>query len=256
MPENTLPAFLKAVELGVTTLEMDVVISKDAAIVVSHEPWMSYVICSHPDGKPVLKKEAKKLNLYHMDYALISQFDCGMRLHPKFPDQQKLPAVKPTLKMIVRAVDKFSKDKRIQAPFFNIEIKSDPSGYDLYHPQPKQFTRMVVDEIRRLDIEAKTILQSFDRNVLEELYKIENRKFRISYLVEHGKNINKNLDRISFIPDIYSPKYKLLSAETIQQCHAKNIQVIPWTVNDVEEMMELKAWGCDGGITDYPDKML
>src|SRR5688572_19393487 len=90
MPENTIPAFLKAVELGVSTIEMDVVVSMDGQIVVSHEPWMSDVICTRPDGQPVSKKEAKSFNFYQMKYAQIQSFDCGMRLDPEFPNQQKI----------------------------------------------------------------------------------------------------------------------------------------------------------------------
>src|SRR5687768_1389342 len=77
MPENTMPAFLRAVELGVSTIQMDVVISMDGQLVISHEPWMSPVICSHPDGRPVSKKEARSLNIYQMKYADIQKFDCG-----------------------------------------------------------------------------------------------------------------------------------------------------------------------------------
>lgn len=253
MPENTVPAFLKAVELGVTTLEMDVVISADKQIVISHEPWMSHVICSHPKGGFVTKKEAKSLNLYLMNYEEIQTFDCGMRVHPDFPHQQKLYAIKPTLKMVVRSVERFAADKQYTQPLYNIEIKSGPKGYDVFTPKPAVFVDMVVNEVRRLGIESQTTLQSFDVNVLEALFKTSSRQFRIAYLVEKGKNIQKNLTALSFKPDIYSPSYKLVDEKTVKDAHDAGIKIIPWTVNTKEEMKRLISMNVDGIISDYPD---
>ncbi len=250
MPENTVPAFLKAVELGVNTLELDVVISADKEVVVSHEPWMSHIICSHPDGTPVKKKEKATLNLYHMKYAEIQQFDCGMRGNPKFPQQEKIKAVKPTLNIVVKSSDKLAKDKGFAAPHYNIEIKSEEKEYGIYQPQPKEFVRLAVDAIRKLGIEERTIIQSFDVNVLELLNKEEKRKFSISYLVSSGKKLNTAMKKISFTPQILSPRYQLVSKQMVEDCHAEGIKIIPWTVNDQKVLDQLKGWRCDGGITD------
>lgn len=256
MPENTMPAFLKAVELGVTTLEMDLVVSSDGQLVVSHEPWMSPVICSHPDGKPVTKAEAKGINLYKMKYEEIQSYECGLRLHPGYPNQQKIKAVKPTLKMVVRSVERFASENKYNQPLYNLEIKSAAKGYDIYTPKPSVFVGMVVEEIRRLGIEDDVTLQSFDINVLEELNKVSGRRFDIAYLVEKGKKLQKNLGKLTFKPDIYSPHYKLLSEVVIKQLHDAEITVIPWTVNTKQEIDQLILWGVDGVITDYPDLVL
>ena len=256
MPENTMPAFLKAVELGVTTLEMDIVISADQQIVVSHEPYMSHIICAHPDGRPVKRSEAKKLNLYKMKYADIQSYDCGLRVHPKFPDQQKVKAIKPTLKIVVKSVERFAADNKYTQPAYNIEIKSHPKGYNLFTPEPAQFVDLVVTEIRRLGIESRTTLQSFDRLVLEELNKVEQRKFRIAYLVERGKKLQKNLAKLSFKPDIYSPNFRVLTEASFKQAHDLGLKVIPWTINDIGMMERMIGWGIDGIITDYPDLLI
>ncbi len=255
MPENTLPAFIKAVELGVTTLEMDVVISGDGQVVVSHEPWMSHEICLHPDGRPVKKSEEKGLNLYNMSYSDIQTYDCGMKVHLRFKDQEKMKAVKPTLAMVVDSVRKFVAAGNLKQPRYNIEIKSVPSEYTIYQPVPVKFVEMVVAEIQRLGIEEITTIQSFDINVLEELNKRTDHKYTIAYLLEKGKNLNTNLGKLTFKPDIYSPRYTLVSEATVAACHQQGIRIIPWTINDKENMDRLKAWGCDGGITDFPDKV-
>ncbi len=253
MPENSMPGFLKAVELGVTTLEMDVVISKDGQIVVSHEPWMSSIICSHPDGTPVVKSEEKSLNLYQMNYDEIQSFDGGSRGNPNFPSQVQVRTVKPTLKMVFRSVEIFAAENKYRQPRYNIEIKSDPKGYNIYNPEPKEFVAKVLSDINRLGMANRVTLQSFDVNVLEELHKISPREFYISYLVEKGKNLKKNLQKLSFMPEIYSPDYKTLTETMIKQAHALGIKVIPWTVNTKEEIEQLISWGVDGIITDYPD---
>jgi len=250
MPENTVPAFLTAIELRVNTLEMDVVISADREIVVSHEPWMSHVICSHPDGRPVKKSEKTALNIYRMNYVDIQQFDCGMRIHKKFPEQQKLKAVKPTLKIVVRSSEKFAKEKGYAIPHYNIEIKSEKKDYNKFQPEPQVFVRMVVDEIRRLGVEERTIIQSFDVNVLELLNKEEKRKFAISYLVSSGRKLSTSLKKLTFTPEVFSPNYPIASEQMVKDCHALGIKFIPWTINDQKAMDKLKGWGCDGGITD------
>lgn len=255
MPENTLPAFIKAVELGVTTLEMDVVISGDGQIVVSHEPWISHEICLHPDGSPVKKSEGKALNFYKMNYATIATYDCGMRQHPRFKEQEKIKAVKPTLEMVIEAVRKFVADSHYKQPNYNIEIKSVPTQYNIYQPGPEEFVELVVAEIKRLGIEEITTIQSFDINVLEVLNKRPDHKYSIAYLVEKGNDLKKNIEKLTFKPDIYSPRYKLIKEESVRACHEKGIRIIPWTVNDKKDMDQLKGWGCDGGITDYPDKV-
>jgi len=253
MPENTLPGFIKAVELGVTTLEMDVVISADSQVVVSHEPWMSSEICTRPGGIVIEKAEEKTLNLYKMDYPQIQGYDCGMKVNAKFPNQQKIPAVKPTLKMVVRMIRSFAEDNKYAQPRYNIEIKSDPKAYNEYQPEPAKFVDLVVTEIKRLGIENITTIQSFDVKVLEELNKREGHKYAIAYLVEKGKKLKKNLDKLTFKPDIYSPLYTLVTETTVTECHTQGIKIIPWTINSIVDLDRLKVWGVDGGITDFPD---
>lgn len=255
MPENTVPAFLKATELGVTSIELDIVVNAERKLIVSHEPWMSEKTCSHPDGNPVLKNEASGINIFKMSYSEIQKYDCGKRFHEDFPDQQKMQAVKPTLTMAVKAVEKFAQDNHYNTPNFTIEIKSEPPHYDIFYPTPSVYAGLVVGEIRRLGIEASCTLQSFDVNILEKLNLVSDRKYKIAYLVSKGKNAEKNLDKLSFKPDIYCPKYKLVNQSMIDYCHKKNIRVIPWTVNDKVTFDKLVSMGVDGIITDYPDRI-
>lgn len=89
MPENTIPAMLHAVGMGVTTLEMDISFSKDKKALLSHEPFFNHEITTKPDGSFIDEKDEKKYNLYQMSYDSIKKYDVGMKPHPRFPQQQK-----------------------------------------------------------------------------------------------------------------------------------------------------------------------
>ena len=265
MPENTIPAFLKALDLGVTTLELDVVISKDRQVVVSHEPYFNSAFSIGPDGKPVGKSEEKSLNLYQMDYADIKRYDVGSNGNPAYPEQQKLKAYKPLLSEVIEQAEAYRKSKNLPVFSYNIELKSDPSEYNTSQPEPAAFCDLVQSIIAkqlppdRVNPDRVTI-QSFDFAVLKQWKQgAEAGNYptvRLAALVENLRSPEKNLEELGFKPDIYSPYYKLLSQDKIARLHEQSIRVIPWTVNQRDDMVRLKAWGVDGLITDYPDRAL
>ena len=90
MPENTIPAMLNGLALGVTTLEMDAVITKDKQVILSHEPFFNHEITTTPGGGFIEEKDEKKYNVYSMSYAETQQYDVGLKPHPRFPRQQKI----------------------------------------------------------------------------------------------------------------------------------------------------------------------
>ncbi len=104
-PENTIPAFLLSLDSGVTTVELDVAVTADGQLVVSHEPWMSASICSDPSGKAFDQKTEMKNNIYHMTYEQVKQWDCGSKGNPNFPQQLKMSATKPLLSDVIVAVE-------------------------------------------------------------------------------------------------------------------------------------------------------
>ena len=142
-PENTIPAFLLALDSGVTTLELDVVITKDKQVVVSHEPWMSPSMCLDPSGKTIAAKDEKKFNIYQMTYAEVKEFDCGSKGNEKFPEQQKMNTVKPLLSDVIIAVDVHTKNYTQYEVDYNIEIKSSPEGDGKFHPSIDEYSDIV-----------------------------------------------------------------------------------------------------------------
>lgn len=252
LPENTIPSFLKALEFGVTTLEMDVVITKDHQVVLSHEPYLSHEICSNPDGSPISPSEEKSSNIYMMTFAELSRYDCGKRGHARFPQQQAQPATKPLLHDVIQSVERARQERGLPLIFYNIETKSTREGDGVFHPHPAEFARLVYEAVKRNGILDRTIFQSFDERTLESLHALDSDLY-LCLLVENPEGLEKNLARLSFKPQIYSLYYQFVTPELVAQVRQQGMKLIVWTVNTLDEMKHLKAMGVDGIITDYPN---
>ncbi len=252
LPENTIPAFLRALDLGVTTLEMDVAISAEGNVVLSHEPWMSAKICSYPDGRRVKKSEEKSLKIYAMSDEDIAEFDCGSRGHPDFRQQQPAAVSKPLLTDVLLAVATHSTKTGREPVLFNIEIKSRPEFDHIFHPDVAEFAEILYRTVEKHGMLARTTVQSFDPRALEAIHHIDS-QLSTSLIVDNKDGFHKNLSRLSFVPDIYSPDYRLVDEALISAVHERDIKIIPWTINDEETMRKLVEMGVDGLITDYPD---
>ncbi len=253
-PENTIPGFIYALEAGVNTIELDVVVSYDKKIVVSHEPWMSAAICSHPNGDSVKGSEEKSLNLYKMLYDEIASYDCGKRGNSKFPQQKTMPVYKPLLSAVIDSIEKTIRAKKLKPIQYNIEIKSMPKGDDDYHPKPEEFAKLVLDVIRKFPISDRVIVQSFDVRPLKKIRKI-NPEIKLAMLVAVG-SMSTYLRKLNFTPEVYSPNFRLVGKKLVTKAHNKGMKVIPWTVNDESEMRKQLEYGVDGIITDYPEVLI
>lgn len=251
MPENTIPAFKYALDQGVTTLEMDVVITRDKQVVVSHEPWMSSDICLMPDESRI--KEEKRYNIYEMTYAEVKAFDCGGLTNTRFPEQQNISVSKPLLSEVISEVEKHIKSHTLYEVDYNIEIKSTEDGDGKFHPKIEEFSDLVYELIDQYLPMDRVVIQSFDFRVLKYWHE-RYPQVRLAALVENTRSIESNLASVGFKPYIYSPYYKLLSKKKVKDLQAQKIKVIPWTVNEADEMKELVSWGIDGIITDYPNR--
>ena len=168
-PENTLIAFREALAVGVNTLELDVVVTKDHQLVVSHEPWMNADICLDPKGNPIDKETEKELNIYQMTYEQVKAYDCGSKPNTAFPEQKLESSYKPLLKEVLNMADNISRNngKKIN---YNIELKSSPQGDELYHPKPAEFVKLVMDLLESETKMKRVNLQSFDFRILKELH--------------------------------------------------------------------------------------
>ena len=254
MPENTIPAMLKAIDLGVTTLELDVVITKDKKVILSHEQWFGQEITTKPNGGYIGEREERTYNIYWMTYEQTKTFDVGMKPHPRFPQQQKIKLTKPLLADVIDSVKKDMMTRRRPVPYYNIETKTNPEFDGVFCPGPEEFVELLMAVVKEKQIEDHVIIQSFDFRTLQYLH-LKYPDIKTAMLIEDfdKRTFSVQLKALGFIPTIYSPAYQLVNEKLLKNCHQQHIKVIPWTVNDKAKIEELKKMGVDGIITDYPN---
>lgn len=250
MPENSLPAFKKAIELGVHTIELDLAISKDKKVVVSHEPFMKSDYCLDNNGNEIAKEDELNYNFYQMSYDSIKMFDCGSKYFERFPQQEKVKVYKPLLSEVIELSESLNPNI-----YYNIEIKADLRYDTIYTPVPSEYVRLVLNVINKYGIANRVNLQSFDIRVLEEIKK-QNTSIKLALLVDENEAIDNKLKSLSFSPEIISPYYRLITKASVKDYQKEGFQIIPWTVNTEEDMLSMIAFNVDGIITDYPDLLI
>ena len=255
MPENTLPAFQKALELGVTTLEMDLVISKDHQVVVSHEPFFRAGIAIDPDGNEISEQDEISHNIYELDYEQVKEYVVGTLPDSNHMNRTDISTYKPLFSEVVSMTKEYCNKHNKELPYFNIEIKSEEEHDEVYHPDVATFTQLVVDEVKKADIQSKTCIQSFDLRALQKTKSIAP-NLTTALLIMNRKTPEENVADLKFTPDIYSCYFKLVDDHLIEYSSSKNIKVIPWTVNSIEDMRAMIEIGVDGVISDYPDLLI
>ena len=251
LPENTIPAFLRALSYpAVTTLEMDVVISADDRVVVSHDPFMEPEICSLPNGGEI----TDTVSLRELTVEQIAAYDCGQRPHPRFPEQQLRPASKPTLASVFAAVDRFCLQQERELPHFNIELKYQPDWEPALVPDRRTFARLVLQDLADWGHPDRVNLQCFDPPMLAVLHEMDP-SIPLAYLDEAPGGVEAKMTELGFVPEIYSPWEQGLTQDIVAEAQSLGMRVIPWTVNEISRMQELMGLGVDGIITDYPDRI-
>jgi len=255
LPENTIPAFKRAIDLGVTTLELDLVISKDTVVIISHEPFFSHEISMDPEGNGIVQATQYRHNIFELTYDEIKTYDVGSKGNPRFPGQELMSVHKPSFYDMVTEIENYVSEKGVKKPLYNIEIKRTPKFDNQFHPTAERFASLVVEQVEKLNIVNRTFIQSFDIESLQETQKINN-KIKLVYLIENKNEIKDNIEALGFIPEVYSPYFKLIDNSVLTYCKKKNIRLIPWTVNDEADMKHMISLQVDGIITDYPDRLM
>lgn len=254
-PENTLPSFYSALEKGVDVLELDVVVSKDRKVVISHEPFMFSRYMLDSKGDTIAKADERKYNFFEMSYDSIRKFDAGSKGNKFFPQQQKMKTYKPLLREMIDSVEKFISENDLDRIRYNIELKSGKVLYGNYQPYPEEFVDLVMDVVKEKKIETYSNIQSFDVRILNYLHHAYP-QMETGYLVS-TTGIQKNLDKLIFKPDSYNPYFGLVrSKELVDSIHGMDMKLIPWTVNEHEDIERMINLGVDGLITDYPERAI
>ena len=251
VPENTILAMKHAMTFpAITTLEMDTHVTKDGKVVVTHDDYLSPGFMLTPVGKEIPKSDAKKYNVFKMNYDLLKTFDIGSKFHKDFPQQKKVKTYIPLLADLIDSVENEIKSKNKKRYFYNIETKCSEKGDGVSNPTPDVFVKLLMDVIKAKKIEKYVIVQSFDKRTIQIINK-EYPHIRTSFLVSNKKSYEENIADLGFKPFILSPAFKTVDAELVKKAHADGVKIIPWTANTAEEIAALRALNVDGIISDY-----
>lgn len=254
-PENTIPGFLNCIDMGVNTLELDVVISKDGKVVISHDSYMNPAFTLDPQGKEMDPKN-KKIYLYGMTYDSIRKYDVGSKYYDKFPTQKKMKVSKPLLADMFAQVEKYAKSKKAK-PCYNIETKINEKGEGVQTPPVAEFVATMMKVIDDAKVADRVTIQSFDVRSLQILKKQYPQIKSLAYLVSDKQpDIDLNIQKLGFVPEIYSPNYQLVTPEMVAKCKQMNMKLLPWTPDEVQDLQKLVDMGVWGIITNYPDRLL
>ncbi|MBX7051664.1 MAG: hypothetical protein K1X54_06490 [Flavobacteriales bacterium] len=255
-PENSIVAFTEAVRLGVDVLEMDVVLSSDLELMVSHDPFMHHEICRRPDGHSIAESEELSHNLYRMKRDEIQRYLIGGKAHPRFPDQLNATTYKPTFHEVVDAVHPLLTDAQRAAIHWNVEIKSRPEWDHIFHPEPAMYATVAYEQLKKTGVMEFTVIQSFDARILKELYHIDP-SIKLIFLNEwENFDVQRLTDMLGFKPYGYSPYYPFVNEKLLGWCADEHIQLITWTVNEEADIRHLLSLGVKEIISDYPERVL
>ena len=237
-PENTLPAFEYAIGVGVDVLELDLQVTRDNVLVVSHDATLSPVICVGPNPGALIRQ---------LTLEQVRQYDCGAKQNPAFPFQTPVAGTRvPTLDEVLALAPRGSFE-------FNIETKISPLHPD-YAPAPEEFARLLLDAVRRHGMESRVIVQSFDFRTLYAMRKLAP-GIRLSALYQGEPKDFAQVAREA-ASGIVSPNYHLVTPQQVRAAHAAGLQVVPWTANRPADWDALITAGVDAIITDDPAALL
>lgn len=252
VPENTILAAKTSVDYD-CTLEIDLQMSQDKRIVVSHDAYFSSDFSLTPEDDTLSKQEGFSRLLFNMPYDSIAEYDVGSKPHPGFPQQIDVPAIKPLLSELLDSVELYAQEKNYDL-HYNMEIKSNPKNDGVAYSSVEEFVDLTMSILKDKGVEDRTMIQSFDTRALNRVHE-EYPDVETSYLVSASNptSAEEYIEILGFVPDIFSPHFSIVTQELVDDFHEKGVRVIPWTPNTAEEMQELKDKGVDGIITDYPN---
>ena len=245
LPENSLPAFEYAIAQGVDAIELDLAVTKDNILVVSHDPEMNPKICTGPANSPHIIRQ--------MTLAQLRLWDCGAKQNPEFFTQKAIPGTKvPTFAEVLKLAQKAKVELNVETKIFLSKPQLTPS--------PELFAKLVIDEVRKHNLESRLILQSFDWRTLSAAKKLAP-KVRLSALYPEGNT--GALPSKDYITEahaagfgIVSPHYRLTDKAHVEQAHKLGMQVVSWTANDPKIWEALIAAQVDAIITDNPAALI
>ncbi len=275
-PENTLTAFANAMDIGVTTLELDIGVTQDGVVVVSHDRYLNPDIIRDASGAHLTERGPliSALSLAELQRFDAGRIKSGSNYEKAFPQQQsvdgeRIPALKALFDL---AAKRGARDLR-----FNIETKISPNAASDTLP-PGPFVRSLIAEIRTAGLTGRATIQSFDWRTLQIAQKEAPEIIAVYLSSQQGAGDTVQAGKPGASPwlagfdvddyagsvartvkaaggTVWSPNYKDITEPLVRDAQSLGLKVVPWTVNDEADLARLLDWKVDGLITDYPDKL-
>jgi glycerophosphoryl diester phosphodiesterase len=248
LPENTLPAFKRALEMGVDTLELDCGITRDGVVVIHHDRRLNPDVARGPDGKWVT---APSPTIYSLTFDELQKYDVG-RLRPGSEYAKRFPHQKPIDGTRVPKLSALFDMARGTRARFNIETKLLPTHAD-ETVGPEAFARALIAEFRKAGMTKRAVIQSFDYRTLKIVEK-EAPEIETVYLTEA---VDSDPARVHALgARIWSPDMKAMTPQKVAQAHQLGMRVVIWTANEPAEIDAMIEAGVDGIISDYPERVI
>lgn len=273
MPENTLPAFEKAMALGVTTLELDVVVTRDGVMVISHNPQLSPELARDAQGRHVASPGPL---IRELDWAQVQTYDVG-RLNPQTPYARQFSSQQPVDgTRVPRLKDLFDRVKALgqKQVRFAIETKLTPTHPE-QTPDAEAFARQLLQEIAEAGMQERVQILSFDWRTLQVVQRLSPGTPTVYITAQLPELDNLQIRQggvspwtagfqyrdLGSVPRMiakaggthWSSFWRELDADKVREAHALGLKVLAWTVNDPSVMRRMLDLGVDGLVTDRPD---
>ncbi len=259
MPENTIEAMKFALDMGVNTLELDLHLSADGQVVVSHDPYFHHRYATRPDGTPVNPEDPKEY-IYTMPYSEVAKYDVGSRPSQVWPEQANIKTVKPLAGDLIDFVENYTKEMGYSPVRYNIEIKSVKApGEGQNWPTYDEFATVCCKFLNSKYLDDRLVVQSFDFRALNYIHE-KYPELILSYLIDNddpdSEDFEKYMKKLKFVPQWLSPHHSLVNEELMQECREKGMKIVPWTVDRPEDIRRMIDLGVDAIISNYPDRVL
>ena len=255
-PENTIPAMLHAVEIGVPMLELDLHVTRDSQVVVSHDAYMNPIKALKPNGDDIPVDSARMYSIYSMTYDSLKRYDVGSRPNPAFPNRKNLKCSVPLVSDLIDSVEHSTQSKGLCPVGYNIEIKSWPDKDGIYSPDYRTFADLCMRVLLSKNLGDRLLLQCFDPRTLNYVHE-KYPNVRLSYLVEDMTvDFDELMKRINFVPQVISPNHAMVDSAFMDKSRKLGMEVAPWTVDEKDEILRLRTLGVDAIITNRPDSVM
>ena len=248
-PENTIEAMKRSLHFPSVVLEMDLAITKDKRVVISHDAVLNPKLTLDSNGGELDK--TKKIALYNLAYNQLAQYDVGLKPNADFPGQARYKAHIPLFADLIDSVDRYAATAGLNPPVYFVETKLKPETDGKYHPCPEEFVDLTLDVIFDKGIQDRVIVQSFDPRTLQIIHK-KYPNLPLAFLAKAGSTIEQNIAWLGFTPTYYSANSEAITRASMAACKQLGMVAVAGDCKNYTVYLRLAKLGVQCFIADYP----